>query len=353
MPSPIKEVLTGTRRWAVEKADSIQWMNRLPSGCVDLVFFSPPYEDCREYGIGFNLKGQEWVNWMREVVLSAVRVSAGLVAVNMSAKVRNHRYSCAVEWLVTDLTREDGLVCWPSPYAWVKMEDKDVALPNGIPGSGGRRSQRRDWEPIYCFGLPDRVPPHWTDNTAFGTATLGTSFGGEFSNREEDGTRVNDPWKKGNRGAGVGPRRTDGSYTRSVADPEMSKPTFGHDGDGSVKGGHRRVKPAVSNPGNVIGMHSWLDEADESWIRVPVGGGKLGHELAHESHAPMPLGVAERFVKWFVPPDGVVLDPFLGSGTTIHAALKHGRRGIGCDIVGGEGGIQTAIKRLTQVQGSF
>lgn len=329
MPSPVKEVLAGTRKWAVEKADAIRWLDRLPSGCVDLVFFSPPYEDCREYGIGFNLKGQEWVNWMREVVLSAARVSAGLVAVNMSAKVRNYRYSCAVEWLVTDLTREDGLVCWPSPYAWVKMEDRDVALPNGIPGSGGRRSQRRDWEPIYCFGLPDRVPPHWTDNTAFGPRTSDGSYGGEFSHRNQDGRRANE-----------------------YQDSQKTLPTFQHGADGSVKGGHRRVRPDVSNPGNVIVMHSWI-EPDESWIRVPVGGGKLGHDLAHESHAPMPLGVAERFVKWFVPPDGVVLDPFLGSGTTIHAALKHGRRGIGCDIVGGTGGIKTAIERLTQVEGSF
>jgi DNA modification methylase len=27
-----------------------------------------------------------------------------------------------------------------------------------------------------------------------------------------------------------------------------------------------------------------------------------------------------------------VADPFLGSGTTIDAAVQHGRRGIGCDV---------------------
>jgi len=351
MPSLTREVLEGKRKWSVETADCISWLNRLPEGCVDLVFFSPPYEDCRTYGIGFSLKGMEWVNWMRDVVQACARVSSGLVVVNMSSKVRNHRYSCAVEWLVTDLTREDGLVCWPSPYAWVKMEDRDGALPNGIPGSGGRTCQRRDWEPIYCFARPENVPPSWTDNIAFGTTPLGSSFGGEFSNREENGTRVNDPWKKGNRGAGVGPRRPDGSYTRSVIDPEMSKPTFGHNEGGSVKGGHRQVKPAISNPGNVIGMHSWDRPEDESWFRVPVGGGKLGHELAHESHAPMPLGVAERFVRWFAPPNGVVLDPFTGSGTTGHAALKHGRRFIGCDL--DKSIIPVAIKRLQQVEGGL
>lgn len=329
MPSLVREVLEGTRKWAVEKADCIPWMQRLPSGCVDLIFFSPPYEDARTYGIDFTLKGQEWVDWMRGVINVAANVSNGLVAVNMAAKVRNHRYSCAVEWLVTDLTREDGLVCWPSPYAWVKMEDRDGALPNGIPGSGGKRSQRRDWEPVYCFGLPERVPPTYTDNSAFGPRTAATSYGGEFSHRDQQGKRANDH------------------------QAAMEEGTFQNAADGSIKGSHRRVRPEVSNPGNVIGMHSWLDEQDEAWFRVPVGGGKLGHDLAHENVAPMPVGVAERFVKWFVPPNGIVCDTFCGTGTTIHAALKHGRRGLGCDIVGGVGGIQTAIERLTQVEEGF
>lgn len=46
----------------------------------------------------------------------------------------------------------------------------------------------------------------------------------------------------------------------------------------------------------------------------------------------MPLAVAERFVRWYCPPDGVVLDPFAGSGTTCHAAFIHGRRFVGCDL---------------------
>lgn len=323
MPSPVRDVLVGKRRWAVERADCIEWMRRLPERCVDLVFFSPPYEDVRTYGTGFKLKGQEWVDWMRGVVNLASRVSRGLVAVNMSAKVRDRKYSCAVEWLVTDLTREDGLTCWPSPYAWVKMEDRDDALPNGIPGSGGKECQRRDWEPIYCFCLSDRLPLRWTDNLAFGVGTSATSYGGEFSNRSQDGRRANEHAK------------------------EMAKPVFDGGKDGSIKGGHRRVRPEVSNPGNTI----WTEDED-SVIRCPVGGGKLGHELSHKSHAPMPLGLAERFVRWFCPPNGIVMDPFLGSGTTLHAALKHDRRGIGCDMIPGEGGIATAIERLTQVDGS-
>jgi len=44
--------------------------------------------------------------------------------------------------------------------------------------------------------------------------------------------------------------------------------------------------------------------------------------------------------RWsFCPPDGVVCDPFAGSGTTLHAAVVHGRRAVGCE---------TARQRLDQ-----
>jgi site-specific DNA-methyltransferase (adenine-specific) len=58
----------------------------------------------------------------------------------------------------------------------------------------------------------------------------------------------------------------------------------------------------------------------------------MGSDLAHENEAPFPLELAEFFVKSFCPPNGVVCDPFSGSGTTIHAAVANGRRGVGCDL---------------------
>ena len=76
--------------------------------------------------------------------------------------------------------------------------------------------------------------------------------------------------------------------------------------------------PAIANPGNVV--------------TVKVGGGLMGHVLTHDNEAPFPLELAAFFVKSFAPPGGIVADCFAGSGTTIDAAVQHGRRGIGCDI---------------------
>jgi hypothetical protein len=280
-------ILGDDERYRVEQAAAEDFLRALPDRSVDHVFFSPPFEDQRTYGIDFRRKGQAWVDFLRPIVVECCRVSRGLVCINMAAKVEDFRYSGAVECLVADLIRLDGVVLGPSPYAWVKSENRDDAPGNGQPGSGGPRYQRRDWEPVYAFCLPDRLPLPWTDNTAFGSKPQ-YGPGGDPSHRRRSGSRAN---------------------------------------------GKSFVPPPVSNPGNVI--------------RVPVGGGKLGHPLAHEGEAPMPVGLPERFVCWFVPPGGIVLDPFCGTGTTLHAALEHGRRGLGCDVRADQ--VELARRRLATV----
>ncbi|MDP3785498.1 MAG: site-specific DNA-methyltransferase [Undibacterium sp.] len=45
-----------------------------------------------------------------------------------------------------------------------------------------------------------------------------------------------------------------------------------------------------------------------------------------------PLEIIERMVKASCPPDGVVLDPFMGSGTTALAALRCGRQFVGFEL---------------------
>lgn len=317
MAATAADVLSGGAKWAVECRDVTAFLAGLPGGAVSLTLFSPPYEAQRTYGIGCKLTGQAWVDWMREVVVAAARVTNGLVCVNAAGPVRDRMYSPVMEWLVADLTRRDGLVCGPAPWVWWKV--------CGTPGSGSTQYQRRDWEPVYAFCRPDRLPLAWADNTAFGTPPK-CGPGGEMSMRRADGSRANDPWKTVSRGgSGCGGRRADGSkqcgpktrHTKRVPGP-----------NGDVMREQSYAPPKVANPGNVI------IEPPESGdvIEARVGGGHLGHAVAHEGEAPMPVAVAERFVAWYCPPDGIVLDPFTGSGTTCHAAIKWGRRFVGCDV---------------------
>ncbi len=45
-----------------------------------------------------------------------------------------------------------------------------------------------------------------------------------------------------------------------------------------------------------------------------------------------PLELIERMIKSSCPMDGLVLDPFAGSGTTLEAAIKNGRRAVGFEM---------------------
>jgi len=62
-------------------------------------------------------------------------------------------------------------------------------------------------------------------------------------------------------------------------------------------------------------------------------GGEEG-ELPRSTHpCPKPVSVIRRLIELCLEPDGVVLDPVLGSGTTLLAAAQIGRSGVGVELV--------------------
>jgi DNA modification methylase len=62
--------------------------------------------------------------------------------------------------------------------------------------------------------------------------------------------------------------------------------------------------------------------------------------------SPKPPGLMERLIEVVTPPGGTVLDPFMGSGTTLLAAKALGCKAIGVEIE--ERYCETAAKRLAQ-----
>ena len=60
----------------------------------------------------------------------------------------------------------------------------------------------------------------------------------------------------------------------------------------------------------------------------------LATECSNKNHsAAFPEGLPEWFIKLFTQPGDTVLDPFMGSGTTLFVAQKMGRNSIGIEIV--------------------
>jgi site-specific DNA-methyltransferase (cytosine-N4-specific) len=272
------------------QSDTLDYCKTLPDGFFDLSFCSPPYEDARTYGIGFSLKGEEWVKWAVERFIEQYRVTKGATCWVVEGKTKDFRYSATPILMMADLHR-----------AGVHLRNPPIFHRIGVPGSGGPDWLRNDKEFIICASH-GRLP--WSDNTAMGEPPKWKP-GGDMSHRMQSGRRV---------------ART---MTKTRADSI------------EVQG---YSPPAVANPGNLIErtyttseVVSILGESGDVTSHI-VGGGRMGSLLCHENEAPFPESLAEFFVRSFCPPDGKVYDGFCGSGTTPDVAKRLGRQFFGTDI---------------------
>ena len=99
------------------------------------------------------------------------------------------------------------------------------------------------------------------------------------------------------------------------------------------------------------GFGSFLSDAEVAWMKGGHGVycyrdlsmKRLANQQCHPCQKPLPL------MKWCIMKaggDGIVLDPFMGSGTTLRAAKDLGRKAIGIEIE--EKYCEIAAKRLGQ-----
>ena len=82
------------------------------------------------------------------------------------------------------------------------------------------------------------------------------------------------------------------------------------------KAGEFSCNPLGKNPGDV-------------WIIPNV---KANHVEKTEHPCQFPVELVERLVLAMTHQEDIVFDPYMGSGSTVLAAVKNGRRGVGCDI---------------------
>jgi len=75
----------------------------------------------------------------------------------------------------------------------------------------------------------------------------------------------------------------------------------------------------------------------------------MATECSNKNHsAVFPVELPRWFIKLFTQPGDVVLDPFLGSGTTAVAAIQLGRRYIGIDL--NQEYINLSLERISEIQ---
>ena len=79
-----------------------------------------------------------------------------------------------------------------------------------------------------------------------------------------------------------------------------------------------------------------LTTIEHSWRIVPVGEKQRGFELSDKQAqmhiAPFPSALIEPYIRSMCPSDGTVLDPFVGSFTTMRSCLENQRNCVGIEI---------------------
>jgi adenine-specific DNA-methyltransferase len=105
-----------------------------------------------------------------------------------------------------------------------------------------------------------------------------------------------------------------------------------------AKGGRPRFKRSLDEDGMPV---------QSVWADIPPVNSQAAERLGYPTQKPVDL--VERIITASCPPGGLILDCFLGSGTTAEAAERLGRRWIGID--NGKYAIHLSRKRLIQLHG--
>ena len=257
-------------RWTTMQADYRETLAHVASlGGADLVATSPPYCDARTYGAGVSWTDAEYAA-LGDAVFVALK-PGGHALINVDAPVR--------DWTGDGRGTERGLHPWRLMLDWhdrigFRVVDRLAFGRMGLPGAYHGRF-RNDWEPLLWFQRPGA--DGWHNKKVLAEPALFPE----------------------------GPRKSS-SVGRTSKGTMLVEPTSGH---------------VETQRGTM-------------WQYGNIGGGHTGApDIEAENHpARWPYKLAEDIVRCFCPPDGLVVDPFCGAGTTGAAAIAHGRRFVGGDL---------------------
>jgi len=257
--------------------DCLQVLKSFPNNCIDLIVTSPPYADRREKSYG-GIKPTKYVDWFLSISLQLIRILKpnGSFILNIKENVKNGERQTYVLELILALKGQGWL--WVEEYCWYKK--------NSYPGKWPNRF-RDTWE--RCL--------HFTKQKNFRMYQDAVKVAiGDWKN-----LRFKSLSKK--------------DYIRSVSGTNSH---FGRKVSNWLN--RRKVYPH-----NVLVF-------EEEHFAEPKTLIHFATECSNRNHsAVFPIELPSWFIKLFTQKGDVVLDPFLGAGTTAIAAYLLDRSYIGIE----------------------
>lgn len=259
-----------TAKSKIKVADYIESLNlaRDTGGC-DLVFMSPPYDNARTYGNDISWSFEDYQR-LGDRVFIALKPGGHCLMV-LDGPVREWRKGKGTE---RSFTPWRVMLDWAERMGF-RMPDRLVYGRHGVPGAYRGRF-RNDFEMLLWFQKPGSIG--FFNKWDLTTPAIYPGYKHLNKARKPDGTQD--------------VRRNSGKAFETGV---RHRGTYWDYGDV----GHRN------------------DEASAE---------QTGHP------ARFCVRFAEDVVRCFCPPDGLVCDPFVGSGTTAVASVRHGRYFVGGDL---------------------
>ena len=308
---PIDQILCG---------DNLELIQKLPDCSIQLVITSPPYFQQRDYGGGMGNEPEvnEYIDILLRLFRECVRVvkNDGSIVFNVGDKYQDSNL-LLVPYRFALAATETGLVKLVNEVTWVKRNPTPRQF---------RRRLVSGTEPFFHFVKSDK---YFYDLNAF----LAEKRTLKQSNKKES-TKVG--------------RR----YFELIAESELSKAektaarkelteVIQEVLQGEIHDFRMKIRGIHAEPfGGQIGGRT-LQLKNKGFTIIRMHGNKLKRDVIETSVAAVkgnkhpaiyPVEVVEEFLHLLTPSGSLVLDPFMGSGSTAVACKKLGRHYIGYDI---------------------
>lgn len=304
----------------IHNCDIMEGFRRLDDKSIDCVITSPPYWQLRDYGFdgqwGLEPTFQEYLEhlWMMMEEVHRVLKDTGTVFINLGdtystksgglERPEDAKGSRSVEYLrgMTINQPDDlpikNLLMIPHRFAigcydrgWTIRNDIIWASRNKMPEPVRDRWSKKH---EYIFFMTKKPTKYYFDLDAIReehlTESVRRAMRGNNKNKYSEGV-----------GQGAGNTMSNERNFRGYKNMESD-----------LKNGKTVLAPKGKNPGDV----------SDFW-NIPIRGQKSGHLAAYSSD------VIDRPILAGCPENGVVLDPFSGTGTTLVRSMQLNRRYIG------------------------